>query len=78
MTTVVSWAQMGRSLRLLVVEDHLDSAELLAELLENKGHTVRVATTASDAMAIANEQPFDIVVSDVGLPDASGCDIARV
>lgn len=68
---------MGRSLRLLVVEDHIDSAELLAELLENHGHTVRVATTASDAMAIANEQPFDVVLSDVGLPDASGYELMQ-
>src|SRR5262245_49800673 len=68
---------MARSLRLLVVEDHIDSAELLAELLQNQGHTVRVATTASDAIAIANEQPFDIVVSDVGLPDASGYELMQ-
>ena len=68
---------MGRSLRLLVVEDHIDSAELLAELLQNHGHTVRVATTASDAMAIANEQTFDVVVSDVGLPDASGYELMQ-
>ena len=68
---------MGRALRLLVVEDHLDSAELLAELLSNKGHTVRVATTASAAIAIASEQPFDIVVSDVGLPDASGYELMQ-
>jgi CheY-like chemotaxis protein len=66
---------MGRSLRLLVVEDHVDSAELLAELLEHNGHTVRIATTASAALAIANEQTFDIVVSDVGLPDASGYEL---
>lgn len=68
---------MGRPLRLLVVEDHVDSAELLAELLQHNGHTVRVATTASDAMAIAAEQPFDIVLSDVGLPDATGYELMQ-
>lgn len=72
---MVYCAFMGRPLRLLVVEDHVDSAELLAELLQNHGHTVRVATTASDAMAIASEQTFDIVVSDVGLPDTSGYEL---
>jgi two-component system, chemotaxis family, CheB/CheR fusion protein len=66
---------MGRPLRLLVVEDHIDSAELLAELLQHKGHTVRVATSASAAIAIASEQTFDAVVSDVGLPDASGYEL---
>lgn len=68
---------MGRRLRLLVVEDHIDSAELLAELLQHYGHTVRIATTVSDAMAIANEQTFDVVLSDVGLPDASGYDLMQ-
>lgn len=66
---------MGRQLRLLVVEDHVDSAELLAELLECSGHSVRVATTASDAIALASEEQFDVVLSDVGLPDASGYEL---
>jgi CheY-like chemotaxis protein len=66
---------VARPLRLLLVEDHVDSAELLAELLENHGHTVRVAGTASDALARASEEPFDLVVSDVGLPDATGYEL---
>ncbi len=74
---MVKWLRMGRPLRLLVVEDHVDSAELLAELLESSGHTVRVANTASAAMEAANEQPFDVVVSDVGLPDASGYELMQ-
>jgi CheY-like chemotaxis protein len=68
---------VARSLRLLLVEDHPDSAELLAELLESKGHTVRIAATASDALARAAEEVFDLVVSDVGLPDGSGYDLMR-
>ena len=68
---------MPRSLRLLVVEDHIDSAELLAELLESHGHSVRIATTVSDAIALANEHTFDVVVSDVGLPDASGYELMQ-
>ncbi|HEY5928528.1 MAG TPA: response regulator [Kofleriaceae bacterium] len=62
-------------MRLLVVEDHIDSAELLAELLQGHGHTVRVATTVSAALALADQQAFDVVVSDVGLPDASGYEL---
>ena len=58
-----------------VVEDHPDSAELLAELLQHHGHIVQIAATASDAMALANAQPFDVVLSDVGLPDASGYEL---
>jgi CheY-like chemotaxis protein len=66
---------MGRSLRLLLVEDHVDSAELLAELLEAHGHVVSVAMTASAALMLASEHEFDVVVSDVGLPDASGYEL---
>lgn len=66
---------MGRALRLLLVEDHLDSAELLAELLSNHGHSVHIATTVSGALELAHRQPFDVVVSDVGLPDASGYEL---
>lgn len=68
---------MGRPLRLLLVEDHLDSAELLAEMLENHGHTVSIATSVSAALALASKQEFDVIVSDVGLPDASGYDLMQ-
>jgi two-component system, chemotaxis family, CheB/CheR fusion protein len=68
---------MRRALRLLLVEDHEDSAELLAELLENKGHTVAVATSASAARELAKQQRFDVLLSDVGLPDASGYELMQ-
>ena len=68
---------VAKPLRLLLVEDHADSAELLAELLTSRGHTVRIAGTASDALACAAEEPFDLVVSDVGLPDASGYELMQ-
>lgn len=75
----VAWSTgletMGRLLRLLLVEDHVDSAELLAELLQNHGHTVLIATSASAALALASENQFDVIVSDVGLPDASGYEL---
>jgi two-component system CheB/CheR fusion protein len=66
---------MARSLRLLLVEDHIDSAELLAEMLVAHGHHVSIATTASAAFALVSEQEFDVVVSDVGLPDATGYEL---
>lgn len=53
----------------------MDSAELLAELLEGYGHTVLVATSASAALALASQNQFDVIVSDVGLPDASGYEL---
>jgi two-component system CheB/CheR fusion protein len=66
---------MGRSLRLLLVEDHVDSAELLAELLQTHGHIVSIATSASAALTLASQKQFDVIVSDVGLPDATGYEL---
>lgn len=68
---------MGRALRLLIVEDHEDSAALMAEILESHGHSVAVATTATAALELANTQAFDVVVSDVGLPDATGYELMQ-
>ncbi len=64
-------------LRLLIVEDHRDTAELLSSLLELRGHHVTIAASVEDALRLANETPFDMVVSDVGLPDATGYDLMR-
>jgi two-component system, chemotaxis family, CheB/CheR fusion protein len=66
---------MSRALRLLLVEDHDDSADLLAELLKNHGYSVRIARNAGDALTLASVEVFDVVVSDVGLPDASGYEL---
>lgn len=64
-------------LRLLIVEDHRDTAELLSSLLELRGHEVTIASSVQDALRLANESSFDLVVSDVGLPDATGYDLMR-
>ncbi len=64
-------------MRLLLVEDHADTAELLASLLESRGHEVVIAATVREALALATREPFDLVFSDLGLPDASGYDLMR-
>jgi CheY-like chemotaxis protein len=71
----VSTVRQG--LRILLVEDHPDTAELLSSLLEQRGHEVVVAGSVGDALRLAAETPFDLVVSDVGLPDATGYDLMR-
>lgn len=58
--------------RLLIVEDHPDTAELLAGLLELRGYEVRTAGSVREALDLASAEPFDLVLSDVGLPDESG------
>jgi two-component system, chemotaxis family, CheB/CheR fusion protein len=64
-------------LRILLVEDHSDTASALADLLRVQGHLVRVAGTVAQALALAEKGDLDLVVSDLGLPDGSGQDLMR-
>jgi PAS domain S-box-containing protein len=62
-------------LRILLVEDHADTREALADLLRMYGHEVTVAGSLAAALALAATERFDLVVSDLGLPDGSGLDL---
>ncbi|HKI01196.1 MAG TPA: MASE1 domain-containing protein [Thermoanaerobaculia bacterium] len=63
------------NLHILLVEDHADTAETMAELLSLVGHRVITAGTVAEALAAAGRDRFDLVVSDLGLPDGSGLDV---
>jgi signal transduction histidine kinase len=63
--------------RLLVVEDHRDTAETLQRLLSRRGYEVRIAGTIADALQMAAHYPFDILVSDIGLPDGRGTELLQ-
>ena len=64
-----------RTLRILVVEDHVDTAFVLARLLAASGHKVKTAGTVAAALKLAAAEPFDLLVSDIGLPDNSGYEL---
>jgi CheY-like chemotaxis protein len=66
------------SLRLLLVEDHADTARAISRLLGGQGHDVRTADCVHAALQLAEQQPFDIVISDLGLPDGNGYDLMRL
>ncbi|WP_050028131.1 ATP-binding protein [Verrucomicrobium sp. BvORR034] len=60
---------------LLLVDDHVDTLTTLARLLRKRGYKVATASTCGAALELATTQPFDIVVSDLGLPDRSGMEL---
>jgi PAS domain S-box-containing protein len=66
-----------RLLRLLIVEDHADTALLLKRLLEASGYAVETAGSVAEAMEAADRESFDILISDLGLPDGTGCELMR-
>jgi PAS domain S-box-containing protein len=63
--------------RILLVEDNADTAELLAELLQLHGYGVKTADTVASALRLADAEKFDLIVSDLGLPDGTGLDLMR-
>lgn len=66
-----------RALRILLVDDHEDTRHTLQRLLTRRGHSVTLASTCAEAIACADMDTFDIVISDLGLPDGSGHDLMR-
>lgn len=62
-------------MRVLVVEDHPDSAELLLEVLQQEGHLVTVVAGVSEALATARGCKFDLLISDLRLQDGTGWDL---
>jgi CheY-like chemotaxis protein/anti-sigma regulatory factor (Ser/Thr protein kinase) len=69
--------QTDKGLRVLVVDDHADSTLVLSKLLRTYGHKVMTAGSAAAALEIAGKEQFDVIVSDIGLPDATGYDLMR-
>jgi PAS domain S-box-containing protein len=66
-----------KSLRILLVEDHADTARLMARLLRRLGHTVHVVDTVAAGIDVSEREEIDLVLSDLGLPDGTGIDLMR-
>ena len=68
----------GKSdLRILLVDDHHDTALAMRRLLERLGYRITIANTLADAMESYRQHPVDLVISDIGLPDGSGLELIR-
>jgi CheY-like chemotaxis protein len=64
--------------KVLVVEDNLEIAEYLRRLLDACGYTVVVAHTSQEAITAARQHEPDVVLCDIGLPDADGYVVGTV
>jgi len=63
--------------KILIIEDENRVAELLKRGLEESEHAVKMADSVSNGLSDFFKEPFDIIVSDVMLPDGSGFDLCR-
>lgn len=65
-------------LRILLVEDHDDSRLIFQIVLQQKGHSVEAVASAEQALLLAEQHKFDLVISDLGLPDLSGAELMTI
>jgi len=65
----------GKSLRILVVEDHSDTLQALSQLLNHFGHDISTADNARSALNMIKAKEFDVVLCDIALPDGNGYDV---
>jgi signal transduction histidine kinase/CheY-like chemotaxis protein len=63
--------------RILLVEDHEDTRMVMTRLLKSFGFTVAAAGSVREALQLAGTTRFDLLLSDIGLPDGSGIDLMR-
>jgi two-component system OmpR family response regulator len=61
--------------RILLLEDDLETASALEKGLSLEGHRVSVAARVREALSFVSSEPFDVVVLDVAVPDGSGYDV---
>ncbi|PYK07178.1 MAG: hybrid sensor histidine kinase/response regulator [Verrucomicrobia bacterium] len=66
-----------QTMRILLVEDHEDTNRSLTRLLRRRGHHVQSASTVQSALDLGKKEEFDVLISDLGLPDGSGIDLMR-
>ena len=66
-----------KQLRLIVVEDHADTAEGLKKFLKAVGYQVFVATDMTSALSLASAVEFDLLLSDLALPDGDGWELMK-
>jgi CheY-like chemotaxis protein len=61
----------------LVVDDVDDVTEMLSVLLTHAGYQVSTASRAREAIALAREHQFDVIISDIGMPEMNGYELAQ-
>jgi signal transduction histidine kinase/DNA-binding response OmpR family regulator len=57
---------------ILLLEDHIETREQTAHVLTDAGYSVQAVGTGADAIALARDELFDLIIADISLPDQSG------
>jgi CheY-like chemotaxis protein len=68
---------MADGLRILVVDDEVDTLGLIKLTLQTAGYEVQTAPGGQEALRLIREHPFDVIILDIMMPDISGFDVMR-
>jgi DNA-binding response OmpR family regulator len=68
---------MPKPTRILVVDDEIDTLELIELTLRTAGYVVQTVDNGRDALKAANKDSFDVIMLDIMMPDMSGFDVLR-
>ncbi|HEY7801658.1 MAG TPA: sigma-54 dependent transcriptional regulator, partial [Dehalococcoidia bacterium] len=77
MTTDALTTSAAGTARILIVDDERSMRELLGIVLRREGYDVIVAECGRDAVMLLEQQPIDLLISDIKMPDVSGVDVLR-
>jgi len=69
---------MGESVRILVVDDQQDILDLTATVLRGAGYVVEAVSSGGDALRQLSQQPFDLVLLDINMPEMDGWETLRI
>ena len=68
----------AKGLRILVVEDNDDMCMIMNNALTRGGHTVKISNNGAEAIALASKEDFDLVLSDLAMPDVNGYEVVKM
>ncbi len=74
---LLSNVQAARPHRILVVDDNVDAADTLQQMLRLQGHEVRIRTSGEEAIAAVTRDPPEMIFMDIGMPEMDGLAAAR-
>lgn len=68
----------GHKLKILIIDDNKDLAEIICALIGLLGHVTTAAYDGTDGIAKAREIRLDVIICDIGLPGISGHEVAKM
>lgn len=75
--TVSTARKLSQSISVLLVEDHEPTSAVLTQLLLRRNYKVKTAASLAEARLFAGKEDFQLLISDIGLPDGSGFDLMK-